>query len=116
MSSKNLLTEFNCNPIKIESQEINECAKTLNFSSLLPNSEKTDFNIIHFIVFPGNESIMDQHQSKEYWFIMGGEGRLMINEKSFDVKKGELYFFNSMEKHKIENLGNQDLEILSIWW
>ena len=103
--------------VHVESEDVNAVSKALNFMNKQGDMSMSDFNLIHFFVNPGAQSVLDQHKVKEYWFVMKGSGELKINGENCDVKAGELYFFDSMISHHITNKSQtESLEILSIWW
>lgn len=112
-------TELNpfLGPIPIESVDKDSSTETINFFNLLKGKRISEFNLIHFKVNPLCKSKPDQHQSKEYWFIMSGEGRLEVNGKSQKIHPGEVHFFDSMVTHEVWNTSNSNqLQIFSIWW
>ncbi|WP_217606637.1 cupin domain-containing protein [Chitinophaga sp. GbtcB8] len=104
-------------PMTVASSELTNETATYNLSKIFEDQALSDFNLIRFIVYPGQRSVEDQHRSREYWYIAKGEGRLTINGQDVIAKEGEVFFFNSLSTHQIINLSNDhNLEILSIWW
>jgi mannose-6-phosphate isomerase-like protein (cupin superfamily) len=104
-------------PMAVESSELTNETATYNLSKIFEHQSLSDFNLIRFVVYPGQQSVQDQHKSREYWYIAKGEGQLTINGQDTIAKEGNVFFFNSMSTHQIRNLSaDQDLEILSIWW
>jgi len=68
-------------------------------------------------VLPGSWTPLDDHDEKECWFIISGEGELVFLEREKKiVRPGDVMFYDSRQSHKIYNSGKEDLIIISIWW
>jgi len=78
--------------------------------------ENAPFKSATFIVEPGKLSPLDSHQVREIWFIVSGEGMLFSGDKKRIVKKGDGVFYKPHTDHAIENIGQTNLEVISIWW
>ena len=75
------------------------------------------FKASRIMVLPGSWSPLDDHQEKECWFIVSGEGELVfLDKEKKTVKPGDVMFYDSQQSHKIYNSGKEDLVIISIWW
>ena len=103
--------------IPVATSEITKATEIYNFSRIVAGKELSPFNLIRFIIYPGEQSILDKHAVKEYWCIVKGVGVLKINGEENFVKEGELYFFESYVTHEIKNTSSvENLEIISVWW
>ena len=49
---------------------------------------------------PGENDTQDPHDSDEIYYILDGNGFLHINEKSYPVKKGQIYFVAKNTPHR----------------
>lgn len=77
----------------------------------------TPFNIARFVVEPKMVSKLDQHEVKEIWCVVSGEGILDHNGTDYFIKTGDYYFMNSNETHQVQNSSeSNELVIYSIWW
>ncbi len=69
-----------------------------------------------FVVEPGVRSKLDIHDVRECWIMASGEGVLYYDGKPFEVTAGDFLFFESQHSHQIENKGDEDIVIYSVWW
>ena len=51
----------------------------------------------------------------EVYYILRGEGLLTIEDKTYEVGPDTVAYIRCEEYHRLENTGNTDLEILTIW-
>jgi len=56
----------------------------------------------------------DAHIGEEFGYVLSGMIQLEINDKTYKVKKGESFYFNSEVHHKIYNDGNHTATILMV--
>lgn len=54
------------------------------------------------------------HEGEEFGYVLKGDIKLTLGERSYRVKKGEAFYFAANEKHKIEAGGRNGAEILWI--
>lgn len=88
------------------------------FSKIKIGDEPVGFNVMHGVVHPLCGTDRDQHAVRECWFITQGSGILTLHDtESIPVGKGQLYFFDSMVSHQLQNTSpDMPLELVSIWW
>ena len=48
---------------------------------------------------PGEKDTQDSHESDEIYYILEGNGFLQINQKSYRIKSGEIYFVAKCVPH-----------------
>ena len=61
-------------------------------------------------VFPGEELSLQEHKEREeHWIIIGGKGKVILGGSSFDVFPGKYIFIPKEVKHKIMNIGLENL-------
>ena len=73
-------------------------------------------NMDEIVVKPHCKTPVDQHAVVELWQVLSGEGQLTYQDKVYLLKAGDRYFFHSYETHQVENIRDEDLKILSIYW
>lgn len=67
------------------------------------------------VVEPHHEASPHFHKrSDELYFIVSGKGRAIIDDKSYNVEKGDVVFIPVGSKHSLENNTDEKLEILAI--
>ena len=59
---------------------------------------------------------VDQHEVVELWQILDGSGVLTYQNKEYELKAGDRFFFHTNEAHQIRNSEEYELKILSIYW
>jgi len=71
---------------------------------------------IKFIsVYPNQQLSLQYHNfRKEYWFILKGNGIVIINDKEISVKENDIIEIPYKVIHSIKNIGNIDLEFIEI--
>ena len=81
-----------------------------------PHNTQNDirFSLAEFILKVGKKSIPRKLKSSEVYFILEGEGVLNVNNKSFEITKGDSAYVPPMSKQFIENSGKGDLRFLCI--
>ena len=48
------------------------------------------------------------YKRNEYWTIISGNGKILLNDKIIDVSAGSNIFIPAEAKHTIENISNKD--------
>ena len=71
----------------------------------------------HFTLSPEKDTGGGKHPCpyEEIYYIFRGRGLLTIGEKTYEVCPDTVAYIPCEEYHKLENIGNSDLEILTIW-
>ena len=70
----------------------------------------TDIAAGMFWLHPGHETQLDIHpESAEIYYVIGGEGRLVMDEEEFRVKKGMTVYIPAGVSHQSFNEGTEDL-------
>ena len=74
-------------------------------------------NLNHGTLKPGKNTGGGRHPCpyEEVYYILRGEGVLTIGNKTYKVGPDTVAYIPCEEFHKLENTGNTDLEILTIW-
>ncbi len=70
-------------------------------------------SMAHVVMEPKNVSLLHKHsRMSEIYFILKGRGILYHNNKALEVEKGAYLALPPNTSHKLENVGNDDLEHL----
>jgi mannose-6-phosphate isomerase-like protein (cupin superfamily) len=68
------------------------------------------------ILEPGKNTTPHNHDEEETFIFLNGKGEMTIDGHSFPVKKGDVVYLEPFSVHTVKNIGNENLEILCIWW
>ena len=80
------------------------------------NKEHLPFNVASVVVEAHSESIIEAHQSREVWMMVQGSGIVHSEGKDVAAKPGDVFFFDSFQNHKVNNTGDVDIVLTSLWW
>ncbi len=83
---------------------------------LNPNNTKKNINIsiAHFILAKGKRTKNHFLKSSEVYYILRGNGVLIIEGKEFFVKKDQVVFVPPNFEQFIKNTGNENMEFICI--
>lgn len=78
--------------------------------------EKNDFKIKEICIYPKQQPSYQFHnRRKEYWVIISGVGKSIIDGKVSKVKKGDILKVNKKQKHHLINTSKiKDLRFVEI--
>ncbi|MFE3738520.1 class I tRNA ligase family protein [Streptomyces sp. NPDC059134] len=65
---------------------------------------------------PGARSDAHQHDETETWVIVSGSGVLTVDAEPHPVRPSTVVQFEPFETHSVENTGETDLVLLSLYW
>ena len=71
-------------------QYINKLQKSKFYFHTFINKESLAVGVI--FLKPGEKDTQDPHESDEIYYILDGNGFLNINDKSYRIKKEQIYF------------------------
>lgn len=87
------------------------------YGFVFPMQEKeAPFGLIIFSVEPGACTEAHNHEIKEYWLITEGNGQVIYDEQTFDVRQGDFLFFEPYHTHQVVNNSDKVLKVVSIDW
>lgn len=74
-----------------------------------------NYKLKKIVVYPKAKLSYQMHfHRSEHWIIVRGTANVIIEGKKYILKEGESIFVPKTKKHRIENPGNVDLEIIEI--
>ncbi len=77
--------------------------------------EGPGFKVKRLIVYSGKRTSLQKHRHRrEYWTVVKGTGRITLGKRSFMVAKGDTVMVEKGKIHRIDNPGEEDLEIIEI--
>jgi mannose-6-phosphate isomerase-like protein (cupin superfamily) len=72
-------------------------------------------SLAHIVIPAGKSSARHYHKtSEETYYILAGEGRMVVDGKEFTLQPGQACLIVAPEVHQIFNDGEVDLEFLAI--
>lgn len=78
-------------------------------------SESMNMSLANIIINPGNESILHHHKKmEEIYYILDGFGEMIINDRTFKVRKGHAILIPIGARHQIINKSTEDLRFISV--
>jgi len=89
-------------------------------SRMLIDSESVGakkININHGTLKPGKSTGGGKHPCpyEEVYYILRGEGLLTLGNKTYKVGPDTVAYIPCEEFHKLDNIGDTDLELITIW-
>ncbi|MEX0902736.1 MAG: mannose-1-phosphate guanylyltransferase/mannose-6-phosphate isomerase [Pseudohongiellaceae bacterium] len=73
------------------------------------------YQVKHIIVNPGAAlSLQLHHKRAEHWTVIKGEARVTRNDDVFMLKQNESTFIPLGSKHRLENPGNDPVEVIEV--
>ena len=69
-----------------------------------------------FTVEPGTSSPVDEHDVRECWVVIAGQGELTVADERLQLGPGSVTYFESRRPHQVRNIGEDTLKIFSTWW
>lgn len=81
---------------------------------IVPNAQKNEMEPI-IITIKGHKKShsIPPHDGEEFGYILKGRATLAINEKQYDIKKGESFYLKGGKEHYFIN--NGDNEVIILW-
>ena len=74
-----------------------------------------DYQIKEINVLSKRKQSLQKHKYRsECWQIIKGEAKVYLEEKIFNLSKGDTIFIAKGKKHRIENIGKKDLTLVEI--
>ena len=80
-----------------------------------PEDKKVVFKQI--VVDPGEQLSMQYHEGRtEFWYVTSGKGLITTDNpaSSLYVKEGDYIVIKPLERHMVENIGEEPLEIFEM--
>jgi len=78
-------------------------------------SDEQSHKVKRIVIYPGKRLSLQLHrQRSEHWYILNGEARITLNDRTLKVHEGQAVDIQQEELHRIENTGSNDLIFIEI--
>jgi mannose-6-phosphate isomerase-like protein (cupin superfamily) len=75
----------------------------------------TNHSFVHVVIPARKESLAHYHKvSEETYYILKGVARMTVDNNEFRLSPGQACLIKPLEKHKIANDGEENLEFLAV--
>jgi quercetin dioxygenase-like cupin family protein len=61
-----------------------------------------------------SEIMTTKHPRQEFCYVLKGHFKVQLNDKTFDIKEADSFYFNSNQKHLFKNISNEESQLLWI--
>ncbi len=79
-------------------------------------SRSKKFLVKKLVIYPKSRTSLQYHEFRnEYWIVLDGKGKAVVNKKKKNIKKGDMIVVKEKQVHRIENPYKKNLIILEIW-
>ena len=80
---------------------------------LIPGSGKRKMDPVLVSIKPREETFKDPaHEGEELGFLLQGKIKLNLDDKIFDLREGDCFYFSADKKHSVINIGKETAKIL----
>ena len=84
-----------------------------NITWLVTNSQKNHMEPIMVTIQPKCQTDIDYpHEGQEFGFVLEGEVLLCIDKKTYRLKKGETFYFDSTKNHYLKNVKDKICRVI----
>lgn len=82
---------------------------------LVSKDDGSKYAVRRQVVKPGGKAPLHRHAYAETFIALrGGIGRMTVDNETIDIKPGMCIFVRPNAPHSIMNIGNEDLELITI--
>ncbi len=81
---------------------------------LVNKDDGSKYAVRRQVVKPGGKAPLHRHAYAETFVVLRGVGRMTVDNDVIDVKPGMCIFVKPNTPHSIVNIGNEDLELITI--
>ena len=80
---------------------------------LIPGLGKKKMDPVLVSIKSGEETFKDPaHEGEEFGFLLQGKINLKLDGKTFNIKKGDCFYYSADKRHSIINTGKETAKIL----
>lgn len=77
--------------------------------------DEKNYKVKQLVIRPNKGISLQLHKHRnEHWVIVKGFGKVTLADKILNLKPNEGTYISANEKHKLENLGDEDLEVIEV--
>jgi transcriptional regulator with XRE-family HTH domain len=90
-----------------------QASQTVTLEALIPHSDRHLLQAhIHIIAPGGHTEGQYAHEGEEAGFVLAGQLKLVVNEKTYRLSEGDSFSFRSDLVHSYENPGDTETRVL----
>jgi len=91
----------------------NKTGATLYLLSHHDPSKHMDPFLIRFFQNADSSEIMTtRHPRQEFCYVLKGHFSVQLNDKTFEIKEADSFYFNSNQNHLFKNISNEEAQLL----
>ncbi len=74
------------------------------------------YQVKRLVVTPDDKTSLQSHEHRnEHWVVVGGEGKVVLDDKEKPIEYGDHVYVRQGQKHRIANDGEKDLVLIEVW-
>ena len=81
---------------------------------LVDKGDNTRYAVRRQVIKPGGRAPLHRHAYAETFIVLRGVGKMTVDKDVIDVKPGMCVFVSPNTPHSIVNVGNEDLEVVTV--
>ncbi|MCL4549360.1 MAG: cupin domain-containing protein [Bacteroidetes bacterium] len=98
---------------EVKKEEVKAATKTTRQVLIGPN-EGPNFAMRKFTIEPGGSMPMHTNTVEHEQLVLGGQAIVVIDDKTFEVKKDDVVFIPAKTPHSYQTVGNEPFEFLCV--
>jgi mannose-6-phosphate isomerase-like protein (cupin superfamily) len=67
------------------------------------------------VIYPGGSIPMHDHETVESYFIIQGEGQMIVDDETESVGMYDFIFIDKTQKHMLQNTGKEDMHVMFVY-
>lgn len=72
------------------------------------------FAMRYFEIEPGGRTSLDEHAHDHGVIVLKGKGKVLLKDKEFEIKFGDVVYVSPMEKHQFKNIGDSPFGFICV--
>ena len=75
------------------------------------------YTVKKILVYPNGQLSLQSHKYRsEHWLLASGNGEVIIDEKTYNLKENDNIFIPKGSKHRLKNIGSDNLIVIEMWF
>jgi len=117
MMAPKLAKSGGLSPIVSSVQEtLNVIGVELHEFMIQQTTDSAPMRMSRFTVAPGCATEVDRHAVHEIWLVARGKADVCYDSQWFSTSAGDALYFSPWKPHHARNIGEDELQIFSLWW
>jgi len=106
--------KFDWEEVDVQSYNSSEIKGVIKKVLVGPKEGAPYFVLRYFEIEPGGWTSLDEHSHDHGVFILKGEGKVLLGQKEYKVKFGDVVYVSPNEKHQFKNTGNSPFGFICV--